>query len=109
MLEISDDLQIPNDAITQTFGILAVRGAGKTTTAVVMAEEMLSHHLPCVVIDPVGVWWGLKASHSGGPGFKIPVLGGRHADVPLERDSGKLLADVVVDDRMSCVLDISDF
>ncbi len=31
---------LPLDAVTQTFGILAVRGAGKTNTAVVMAEEM---------------------------------------------------------------------
>ena len=31
---------IPRDAVSETFAILAIRGAGKTTTAVVMAEEM---------------------------------------------------------------------
>lgn len=54
--------RIPSDAICQTFGILAVRGAGKTYTARVMAEELIGLGLPVVVIDPVGVCWGLRSS-----------------------------------------------
>lgn len=30
---------LPDDAITQTLAILAIKGAGKTSTAVVIAEE----------------------------------------------------------------------
>ena len=40
-LRIAEDLRLPAEAITQTFGILSVRGAGKSNTAAVMASEML--------------------------------------------------------------------
>lgn len=108
LLRISGDLTLPLDAVTQTFGILAVRGAGKSNTAAVMAEQMHAAGLPFVVVDPVGSWWGLRAAGQG-PGLSIPVFGGRHGDVPLEKAGGQLIADLVVDDRLSCVLDISEF
>lgn len=104
MLHLSPDLAIPDGAVTQTFGILAVRGAGKSNTAAVMAEEMFAAKLPFVVIDPVGAWWGLRSSFDGkGPGLAIPIFGGQHGDVPLNRESGELLADLIVEKRLSCV------
>lgn len=110
MLHLSPDLAIPDGAVTQTFGILAVRGAGKSNTAAVMAEEMFAAKLPFVVIDPVGAWWGLRSSFDGkGPGLAIPIFGGQHGDVPLNRESGELLADLIVEKRLSCVVDISNF
>ena len=45
MLHIAENLTLPLDAVTQTFGILAVRGAGKSNTAAVMAEQMFANHL----------------------------------------------------------------
>jgi len=110
MIKISPRLELPLDAITQTFGILAVRGAGKSNLAAVMAEEMHRARLPFVVVDPVGSWWGLRSSEDGErPGLEIPIFGGRHGDVPLERTGGQVLADLIVDDRVSCVIDISEF
>ncbi len=98
------------EAVTQTFGVLAVRGAGKSNLGAVMAEEMYTAHLPFVVIDPVGSWWGLRSAGDGkGAGPEVPIFGGRHGDVPLERAAGPLLADLIVDQRMTCVLDVSDF
>lgn len=108
-LRLARGFSLPEDAVTQTFGILAVRGSGKTNTAVVMAEEMYAARQPFVVIDPVGVWWGLRATAQGSKGLEIPVFGGRHADVPLERGAGQLIADLVVDERLTCVLDVSEF
>ncbi len=109
-LNIIADLPLPLDAITQTFGILAVRGAGKSNLAASMAEEMYTAKLPFVVIDPVGSWWGLRSSGDGkGVGLEVPIFGGRHGDVPLERTAGVLIADLVVDQRMTCVLDVSEF
>jgi hypothetical protein len=109
-LRIADTLAFPADAVTQTFGILAVRGAGKSNTGAVMAEEMARARLPFVVVDPVGSWWGLRAAGAGqGAGLAIPIFGGRHGDVPLERGAGALLADLAVDQRLSCVLDVSEF
>jgi hypothetical protein len=108
-LRLAEDLVLPLDAITQTFGVLAVRGAGKSNLAAVMAEEFAQAHLPFVVIDPVGSWFGLRSSADGkGPGLALPIFGGRHGDVPLEATGGALLADVVVDERLSCVIDTSE-
>lgn len=106
-LRISDALTLPLEAVTQTFGIIAVRGAGKTYTASVMCEEMLEAGLQVVVLDPLGVWWGLRASADGkGPGLPIIVLGGEHADAPIEHTAGEIIADFVVDDHQSMVLDL---
>jgi len=108
-LRLGPGLELPADAITQTFGVLAVRGAGKSNLAAVMAEEMHRARLPFVVVDPVGSWWGLRSSADGtAPGLEIPIFGGRHGDVPLEENGGQVLADLVVDDRVSCVLDVSE-
>lgn len=109
-LQISEDLALPLDAITQTFGILALRVAGKSNVGAVMAEEMYDAGLPFVAIDPVGSWPGLRSSADGkGPGLAIPIFGGRYGDVPLEKSGGALIADTVVVDRLSCVLDVSQF
>lgn len=109
-LSIAPDLIIPLEAVTETFAILAKRGKGKTNTAVVMCEEMIGAGLPVVVIDPVGVWWGLRSSASGTEeGLPVVIFGGDHADVPLEETAGELIADVIVDRRQSVVIDLSSF
>lgn len=101
---------LPADAVTQTFGILAVRGAGKSNTARRMAEQMYAAEMPFVAVDPVGAWWGLRSAQGGkSGGLSIPIFGGRHGDVPLERRAGNLIADLIVEKRLSCVLDLSEF
>lgn len=109
-LQVSDRVSLPPDAITQTFAVLAVRGAGKSNTAAAMAEEMYAAGLPFVVVDPVGSWTGLRSSADGkSPGLAVPIFGGRNGDVPLEKGAGALVADMIVADRLSCVLDVSEF
>lgn len=107
-LHMAADLVLPEEAVTETFAILAKRGSGKTYTAAVLVEEMLDAALPVVVLDPIGVWWGLKSSDDGTkPGYPVVVFGGDHADVPLEPTAGALIADVIVDERVPAVLDLS--
>jgi hypothetical protein len=106
-LHLAPDLALPLEAVTKTFAILAVRGAGKTHTAAVLAEELLEAGLPVVVVDPVGVWWGLRAAADGkGPGLPIVVLGGDHGDLPLAVESGEAVATLVADEQVSLVLDL---
>jgi DNA helicase HerA-like ATPase len=64
-LHVSRELSLPAEAVSETFAILAKRGAGKTYTAAVMVEELLKAGLHVVVVDPVGAWWGLRASADG--------------------------------------------
>jgi hypothetical protein len=109
-LHLSKDLRLPVEAVKQTFAILAKRGAGKTYTAAVMAEEMLKAGLQLVVVDPVGVWWGLRSSADGQrEGLPIVIMGGEHGDLPLEVGAGELIADVVMAESLSVVLDLSQF
>src|SRR3954465_13042510 len=108
-LRIAPELALPLDAVTETFAILAKRRAGKSNAAVVMAEEMYDHGLPWVAIDPKGDWWGVRAAGDGqAPGLAVLVFGGLHGDVPLEPTAGKLVADLVVEQRITCVLDVSE-
>lgn len=109
-LRVSEELCLPSDAVTRRMAILAMSGAGKSNAAVVVAEQMHDAGMQWVAIDPKGDWWGVRADGTGdGPGIAVPVLGGLHGDIPLEAHSGKLVADLVVDERLSCVLDVSEF
>lgn len=109
-LHLSDTFTLPDEAAVQKFAILAMSGAGKSNTAVVMAEQMHAAGLPWVAIDPKGDWWGVRSSRDGdGPGLPVPVLGGLHGDVPLEPTAGKVVANLIAERRLTCVLDVSEF
>jgi hypothetical protein len=108
-LKISPSLSLPLQAVTETFAILAVKRAGKSNAAVVMAEEMYDAGVPWVAIDPKGDWWGVRAAGDGqAPGLSVLVFGGLHGDVPLEPTAGRLVADLVAEERVTCVLDVSE-
>lgn len=110
MLKLSKDLSLPADAVTQTFAILAKRGAGKSYTAAVLAEEMLQTGQPVVIIDPTGAHWGLRSSADGKkPAFPIVVLGGDHGDLPLEEHAGEVVAQSIVENRFPAIIDLSLF
>lgn len=105
---ISKDFSLPIGSVTQTFAILAKRGVGKTYTGSVMAEEMLSQHQQIVVLDPTGAWHGLRSSANGGaPGYRIVVIGGENADIPLEEAAGELIAQAIVENGFSAIIDLS--
>ena len=110
MLNIGEKFTLPDESITQTFAVLAKRGVGKTYFMLKMVEEFFESKLRAVIVDPVGVCWGLRTSIDGkGPGLPIIIFGGDHADVPLEKEGGALVADIVVDENISCILDLSHF
>lgn len=111
MLQISSTLSLPLAAVTQRAALLAVSGAGKSNAARAMAEEFFAAKLPFVAVDPKGDWWGLRAGRDGKPkgGLDVVIFGGEHADIPLERGGGILVADTIVDQRLSCVVDLSTF
>lgn len=110
MFHIARGLELPLDFVTSTQAILAIKGAGKSYCASVQAEQLLKHNQQVIVIDPTGAWWGLRSSASGkGSGFPIAVFGGDHADVPLERSAGEAIAEAVVAEGFSAVLDLSHF
>lgn len=98
----------PVDLVTQTIAVLAKRGVGKTYLGAVMAEEMLEAKQQVIVLDPVGVWWGLRASSTGrSRGYPTVIFGGKHADLPLDERAGELIANAVIAGCIPTVLDMS--
>jgi hypothetical protein len=111
-LKLARNLELPVDAGHADVRVpRPPRIRGKTYGATKLAELMLDAGAQIVALDPVGVWWGLRlnAAQHRALGFQIPVLGGRHGDIPLEAGAGKLIADLVVDRGTSIVLDVSMF
>lgn len=109
-LNISPDIQLPLQAVTWTFSALAMAGAGKSNALVVMAEEMHKAGLHWFAIDPKGDWWGIQSSGDGlKAGLEVPIFGGEHANFPIYPDSGAVMADLIVDQGISCLIDLSEF
>lgn len=101
---------VPVDVQTTMTAIIGRRGSGKTTTGSVLAEELIGHGLPVVILDPLGVWYGLRSTADGqGEGLPVTILGGAHGDVPLEQGAGVLIADLVVEQPGAYVIDLSGF
>lgn len=100
---------LPPNVLTHTMAILAKKGAGKTYTASVIAEEFAKQGLPFVVLDPVGVWWGIRSAKDGRQsGYAVVVFGGEHGDIPIERDMGAAVAQAVVEENISCIVDLTE-
>lgn len=90
--------------------VIGMSGSGKTYTEKGWVEFLLTRHRHTVIIDPLGAWWGLRSSMSGrGKGFKIPIFGGEHGDVEIGVWDGPAVADIVLKQTVSCIIDLSGF
>ena len=118
--EISKRLSLPVGAELWTYGDLAIKGAGKTYAACVMAEEFVKAGVPIVAIDALGIWWGLRVGIKGHEGLPVVVFGGEHKDISIptklekgivkvDEDKLKLMVKAILEARMSAVIDTSDF
>jgi uncharacterized protein len=110
-LRIAPGLELDADYMGGgTFALLAKKGAGKTYQGRVISEELWKAKVPFVALDPMDAWWGLRAAADGkGEGIPVAIFGGPHGDAPLERTSGKLMADLVIDEELSMVLSLKHF
>lgn len=100
----------PAEALEEHVAIIGKTGAGKTYTAKGFAEDLLREGSRFCVIDPTGVWYGLKSSSDGeSEGFAVVVFGGDHGDVPLREEDAEKVAEIVATTATPCVLDVSAF
>lgn len=107
-IELTDTVRLPLDVVTATIAVLANRGGGKSAFTHLLVERMHVAGLPVVVLDVKGDWWGIRSSADGsGPGLPFVIFGGDRGDVALEPTAGELLADLIVDERIPAVLDMS--
>ena len=107
-IDLAPRVRLPLEIVTATVAVLANRGGGKSAVTHRLVELMYTAGLPVVVLDVKGDWWGIRSSADGkGAGLPFVIFGGDHEDVALEPTAGQLLADLIVDDRIPAVLDLS--
>ncbi len=99
-LELGPHLSVPIDVAGQAVVLVGIRGSGKTSTAGVIAEELLDHGQPIVVLDPTDAWWGLRSK------YPVVIFGGPHGDLPLTETDGPTLAEFVVQEKVPIILSL---
>lgn len=101
-------MKIPSDVLQKHLGILGINGSGKTYTAKGCVETLLDRKERVCVIDPTGVWWGLKSSASGkSGGYPVVVFGGEHADLPISGMHGETIAEAIGTSNTPAIIDTS--
>lgn len=109
ILRIAAEIAPTLDLLMQPIALLGNRGSGKTYGGMKIFELAHAAGVQCIVIDPIGKWWGLRLGKNGhGRGLaNVYILGGQHADQPLTPESGALVARMLVEQRVHAVLDVS--
>jgi len=101
---------LPVSALDERLAIVGTSGSGKTYAAKGLLERVMAGGGRVCVVDPLGVWWGLRAAPDGAaPPFPVTVFGGLHADVPLTLGMAAALGQLVGTHALACVVDVSDF
>jgi uncharacterized protein len=101
---------IPRAALDDRLGFIGTSGSGKTYNAGTAIEILLAvHHARGVIIDPLGVWWGLRLLADGKKpsNFNVVIFGGDHADLPLNEQAGALIGETAACMAESCIIDLS--
>jgi hypothetical protein len=97
------------DALDDRIAIVGTAGSGKTYAAKGFVERLLDIGARVAIVDPLGVWWGLRASADGSAaGYPVVVFGGRHADVPITAEMGAALGRMIATEALVCVVDLSE-
>ncbi len=95
------------DIYGRAIAILGVRGSGKTNTAAVFVEELLSKGVPVIVLDIDGEYWTLRES------YDVLILSAdEKADIQLNIDNNEQasrLAEALLDTYVPAVIDLSEF
>ena len=100
---------IPDAALDQPLCIVGTVGSGKTYAAKSAVEWLLREGRRVVIVDPTGVWHGLRTMADGSAGFPVVIFGGEQADVPVAPDAGAMLGALLADDRVTqAIVDVSD-
>jgi len=102
---------IPQIALDERIGIIGTSGSGKTYAALGMTERLLQAGSRVIIIDPLGVSWGLRLTASGKrqSKYKAVIFGGKHGDLPLSEKSASLIGEALATADDSAIIDLSDF
>jgi hypothetical protein len=98
---------LPAEVLQNHVAFLATSDAGKTYAAKTAIEDLLDAGARACVIDPKGVWYGMRLQPDGKKAsrYQMVIFGGDHADVPLDGVSGTRLAQVIAEGDFSAIID----
>ena len=101
---------LPAAVLEQRLAIVGTSGSGKTYAAKGLVERLVDRGARVCIVDPLGVWWGLRMAADGTTPASDPVVvfGGRHADIALAPGQGAALGHLVATQALACVVDVSD-
>ncbi len=100
---------IPDEALDEDIAILGRKGGGKSYTAKGIVERLLDMGRRVLVLDPLGVWAGLRTSADGEhAGYPIAIFGGLHADLPLDPAAAEPMARIIARENLPAVVDLSE-
>ncbi|HVB21624.1 MAG TPA: DUF87 domain-containing protein [Ktedonobacteraceae bacterium] len=104
-IDSSNKFQLqPQTLVGRSIAVLGITGSGKTNTAAVLIEELLSSGLPLTIVDIEGEYWGLKER------FEVLVAGrSEHSELEVGPGNAAKLAEISVTRGISVILDLSDF
>jgi uncharacterized protein len=100
---------LPTQALDDRIAIVGTAGSGKTYAAKGFVERLLESGVRIAIVDPLGVWWGLRASADvSDAGYPVVVFGGRHADVAISADMGPALGRLIAEQALASIVDLSE-
>lgn len=101
---------IPTAALDDRLGFLGTSGSGKTYNAGVAVERLLTKKARVVIVDPLGVWWGLRLTADGkhASSFDVAIFGGPRGDLPLTEHAGALIGETAATMVESCIIDLRE-
>lgn len=100
---------LPDAALDGDIAILGRKGGGKTYSAKGIVEHLLDLGRRVLVLDPLGVWAGLRTAADGqNPGYRVAIFGGQHGDRPLDPGAATAMATVLASENVPAVIDLSD-
>lgn len=108
-LETTEVALFPEAYLEEDVAVLGRKGGGKTYTSKGLVERLLDMRRRVLILDPLGVWAGLRTAADGEcEGYPVAIFGGQHGDLPLEPAAAVPMADVIARNNVPAVLDISE-
>lgn len=100
----------PDELIDDRLAFVGTSGSGKTYAAKGLAERLIRLGTRLCIVDPLGVWWGLRSGVDGDAsgGLPVTIFGGLHADVPITEHDGGALGRIVAGADIRCIVDVSE-
>lgn len=102
-------MKLPAEIIDDRVAIVGTSGSGKTVAGKLGVEALLDEGARVCVVDPLGVWWGLRTNARGdGAGYAVTIFGGEHGDLPISENAGGLIAEAIATSaHIACIVDLS--